>query len=30
VQTNPDLAATYKRIARNPDRFYSGRIGREK
>ena len=29
VQTNPDLAATYKRIARNPDRFYSGRIGRE-
>jgi gamma-glutamyltranspeptidase/glutathione hydrolase len=29
VQANPDLAATYKRIAGDPDRFYSGRIGRE-
>jgi gamma-glutamyltranspeptidase/glutathione hydrolase len=29
VQKNPDLAATYKRIAGDPDRFYSGRIGRE-
>jgi gamma-glutamyltranspeptidase/glutathione hydrolase len=29
VQTNPDLAATYKRIARDPSRFYSGRLARE-
>jgi gamma-glutamyltranspeptidase / glutathione hydrolase len=29
VQTNPDLAATYKRIAGDPDRFYSGRLARE-
>ena len=29
VQTNPDLAATYKRIARDPGRFYSGRLARE-
>jgi gamma-glutamyltranspeptidase/glutathione hydrolase len=29
VQTNPDLAATYKRIAGDPGRFYSGRLARE-
>jgi gamma-glutamyltranspeptidase/glutathione hydrolase len=29
VQKNPDLAATYKRIAGDPDRFYSGRLARE-
>jgi gamma-glutamyltranspeptidase / glutathione hydrolase len=29
VQKNPDLAATYERIARHPGRFYSGRIARQ-
>jgi gamma-glutamyltranspeptidase/glutathione hydrolase len=29
VQTNPDLAATYKKIGRHPDRFYDGRLARE-
>jgi gamma-glutamyltranspeptidase/glutathione hydrolase len=29
VQRNPDLADTYEKIGRNPDRFYSGRLARE-
>jgi gamma-glutamyltranspeptidase / glutathione hydrolase len=29
IHRNPDLAHTYRRIARNPDAFYEGRIARD-